>query len=153
VTQPEPKWVRCAEFATTYKALMLLCFVFFLALFVAAQLFPGNTQPREMVGVLCIFAGFSLLGLLTFCLILRMKIEWNDQFIRGANTFGQRRQLLWSEIQKVEYLEWAQAYRVTGKNGSTIWAYPMMAGFEDLRPSLDQYMPQLGPPPKLERRT
>lgn len=118
------------EYGWAYQAMMLACCAFFLVLSNLAHHFPGRTDPTALKLAISVFLFFAVFGAGVFVLMGRATVYWNDQELRGPNSYGRISQMTWGEIASVEYVGWAQGFRLRSQQGGVIWAYPVMQGFE-----------------------
>ena len=122
---------RVVEYGPGYRVAMLVCFAFFAALAALAYHFPGKTDPASLRWAIGMFVFFSGWGLGVFGLMNRASLYWNSQQVLGPNAWGKRTCMSWSEIAVVEYVAWAQGFRLQNAEGAVIWFSPMMVGFRD----------------------
>ena len=118
------------EYSRGYRWLMLGCTCLFLGVLLLAYHFPGRTSPQQMPWVLLTFAGFASLSALTYFLMVRGWVCWNAERIEGPNAWGKRSSIAWPQLQGIEYVGWAQCFRLQGPHGEAIWLSPQMVGFQ-----------------------
>lgn len=118
------------EYSRGYRLLMLGCALLFLGVLLLAYRFPGKTPPHQMPWILGVFAFFAVLSAATFWLMGRGWVLWNAEEVEGPNAWGRRSRFGWSQLDGVEYVQWAQAFRLRSQQGQVVWASPQMTGFE-----------------------
>ena len=137
---------RLAEYGALYFVTLGLGGSFFGALAGLAWRFPGKTDPAVVPGVIGLFlglAGFSLLGLM---LASRSAVRWNATELEGADLLGRRHRWAWSELARVEFVEWAGMLRLVSQDGRRICLSPMMRGFGDFHAELTRQAEMTGLP-------
>lgn len=120
---------RVMRFSKGYKLAILVCAVLFGGMAVLANAFPGKTPPHQMPWILAVFAGMSIMSVFGLFMMNRSPVSWDDNCLSGANLFGKRCTVQWSDISNVKYVDWAQGFKIATASGDVIWAYPTMQGF------------------------
>lgn len=126
------------EYSLGLRLVMLGGGLFFLAIAGLAYRFPGKTDPSTLPWVIALFLFFALFNASVFALMGRSRVFWDEQQLRGPNAWGKISTIPWSEVTSLEYVEWAQGFRLRGPGTSTIWVSPMMAGFDQFFLELQQ---------------
>jgi len=139
------------EYGWGYQAMMLGCCIFFSLLSALAYHFPGRTDPTSLKFAISVFLFFAVLGAGVFVLMGRSTVYWNDQQLRGPNAYGRISQMTWAEIASVEYVAWAQGYRLRSQQGGVIWVSPQMQGFDAFFELLDAQCQPRGLMPEFDR--
>ncbi|OPZ91231.1 MAG: hypothetical protein BWY75_00404 [bacterium ADurb.Bin425] len=117
------------DYSKGYYAAMYVTMAFFSGISVIAYLHPGKTKPETMVWVLCVFGFFVALSFFTILAMSRGATYYNQDEIKGSDAFGRRRSIKWQDIAAVDYIGWAQGFRISSKSRETIWIFPVMQGF------------------------
>lgn len=141
---------RLLEYGWGYQAMMLGCSAFFLLLSALAYRFPGRTDPSTLKWAIGVFLFFAFFGAAVFILMGRATVYWNDQELRGPNAYGRISRMTWSEIASVEYVGWAQGFRLRSAENRVIWTYPLMQGFDVFFQKLQEQCGPRGLIPELD---
>ncbi len=118
------------EYSRGYRLLIFGCTLLFLGVLLLAYHFPGKTPPHQLPWILGVFAFFALFSAFTLLLMGRATVYWNAEEIEGPNLWGRRSRFSWNQLASVEYVEWAQGFRLRSQSAQVIWASPQMTGFE-----------------------
>lgn len=119
------------DYSKGYYAAMYVTMTFFAGLTVFAYFNPGKTKPETMVWVLLVFAFFAGLSLFTLIIMKRGMVTYNQEEVIGSDSFGKRNRIKWQDLSAVDYIAWAQGFKLKSKSGEVIWVSPSMQGFAD----------------------
>lgn len=129
---------RVLEFGTGERLVTLVGAAFFFGLCGLAYRFPGPAGVKGIVGPLMVFAFLGAFSLVGYAFMRRSVYYWNDLEICGPTTWGREVTLNWDDLQQVEYVAWAQSFRLRTPQGQSLWISPSMRGFDTLMTHLKQ---------------
>ena len=127
-----------ARFSLSSKVTIWICFVFFCALSILPAQLPGKSGPVTIILVCTFFGLFALISFATAISMYLADVIYQDETISGVDFICRRKTFKWEDINRVEYVAWAQCVRITADDGSAIWISPMMNGFDDIMDKLDE---------------
>lgn len=132
------------EYGKTAKVATYICSIFFFALAFLAYRFPGKTDPAQLPWAIALFLAAALLGVFTCWFMHKAKVRWNDDLVSGTDLLGRMHNIAWADLSNIEYVAWAQGFRLSTKGNSCIWVFPMMLGFNAFMKKLEQEGNRLG---------
>lgn len=121
------------------KIVMLIGLCFFSLATLGVIFFPGKTPPSQIPLILGVFLAFASLNLFAYRQMARSTILWNEEHVQGADFWGRRSTIGWSQLQKAEYVDWMQSLRLTGSDGAQVLAYDLMNGVSEFYSSVTSH--------------
>jgi hypothetical protein len=111
----------------TTKGLTVVCIVFFGAVMVCAALFA----PQEEAGIWILFTPFLLLGLILAAEAFFSRVTYDDACIYARSLWRGRRRIPWSAVERCDYGQTNQWYRIHAGGHGVLRLSVMMWGLAD----------------------